>query len=287
MLKSFTYAAEESGPKLLIFGAVHGNEICGTEAIKRVMRDLDDSSLKLIRGQVTFVPTSNPRAYAAGQRFIERNLNRYFVPSEKPVTYEDKLTNILAPLIASADYFIDLHSTTAGGSSFASVRGDSDAENDLAASLGAEMLVYGWPAAYAASEKKDADPNESIGTTAYARQHGAKAVLLECGQHHDPQSVVIAEKSIRVALSHIGLTARTPSAPPRKPQFIRVEQVVYRCEGGSFAEDWHNFSPVISGTIIAQHANGANEMAPCDGVIILPNRNAPANAEWYYFGAKV
>jgi predicted deacylase len=65
MIKSFTYSAEESGPRLLILGAVHGNEICGTQAIRRVMEEMDSGKLRLTRGHVEFVPIANPRAYRA------------------------------------------------------------------------------------------------------------------------------------------------------------------------------------------------------------------------------
>src|SRR5271170_6038741 len=110
MIKSFTYFAEETGPRLLILGAVHGNEVCGAEAIRRVMEELDFGKLRLVRGQVEFVPVANPRAHEAGQRFIERNLNRFFRPTPDPKIYEAKLTNILSAMIDACDYFIDLHS---------------------------------------------------------------------------------------------------------------------------------------------------------------------------------
>ncbi len=90
MMKSFTYAVEEEGPWLLIFGAVHGNEVCGTKAIQRVMQELDSGALKLARGRVEFVPVANPRAHQSGLRFIERNLNRFFLPTKEPRTYEAK-----------------------------------------------------------------------------------------------------------------------------------------------------------------------------------------------------
>ncbi|MCA3176279.1 MAG: succinylglutamate desuccinylase/aspartoacylase family protein, partial [Burkholderiales bacterium] len=46
------------GPQVLVLGAVHGNEICGTRAIERVLREIDDGSLKIERGSVTFIPVT-------------------------------------------------------------------------------------------------------------------------------------------------------------------------------------------------------------------------------------
>lgn len=286
MIKSFTYSAEESGPRLLILGAVHGNEICGTEAIRRVMGELDSGQLRLARGHVEFVPIANPRAHEAGQRFIERNLNRFFKKTENPKAYEAKLTNILSDMIDVCNYFIDLHSTTAGGIPFASVEGAHTEEQVLAEAMGAEALLYGWHEAYAASERTNSDPDESLGTTAYARRHGAKAVLLECGQHKDPQSIEVAYKAIHGALRQIGLVEDAGKTTPPKPLAIRVTRVVFRGEGGSFTENWGNFSPVQAMQKVAELADGSAVLAPADGYIVLPNPNTPPDTEWFYFGEK-
>lgn len=286
MIKSFSYHAEEKGPRLLIFGAVHGNETCGTEAIRRVMAELDSGALTLARGQVRFVPVCNPRAYAAGQRSIERNLNRYFLPTDNPQTYEAKLTNILAPMLEACDYFIDIHSTTAGGIPFASVTGNVEEENKLAAAMGAEVLLFGWKEAYVASGKVNLDPNESMGTTGYARRSGAKGVLLECGQHKDPVSIEVAYKAIHGALRHIGLVEGVASGASGKALLLRATKVVYRTEGGSFTENWGNFSPVKAGQKVAVRGDGDIVAAPADGYIILPNPSTPPNTEWFYFGEK-
>ena len=286
-MKSFIYSSEQPGPRLLVFGAIHGNEICGTLAIRRIMEELDTGTLALARGQVQFVPVANPRAHAAGQRYMERNLNRWFLPveKEKAEVYEARLTNILCPMIERADYFIDLHSTTAGGRPFASVEGEDPTENALAAAMGAEILLYGWHEAYAASGKTNPDPDESMGTTAYARKHGAKAVLLECGQHKDPVSAEVAYRAIGNALRHIGLVDGEAKPAP-EPLILRTTRVVFRGDGGSFTENWGNFSPVKIGQKVAELPNGAPVVSPADGYIILPNANTPPNTEWFYFGEK-
>jgi uncharacterized protein len=74
--KHLTYRAVLPGPKLIVLGAVHGNEICGTHGIAKVMAKLDSGELNLVRGVVTFVPITNPLAYRLKQRNGDRNLNR-------------------------------------------------------------------------------------------------------------------------------------------------------------------------------------------------------------------
>ena len=42
--KSVNYTALAPGPRLIIMGATHGNEVCGTQAIRRVMEEIDSGS---------------------------------------------------------------------------------------------------------------------------------------------------------------------------------------------------------------------------------------------------
>lgn len=82
------------GPRLIITGAIHGNERCGTEAITRVMAELDSGTLSLRSGLVTFVPVANPLAYANNTRNGDRNLNRHLFPSSDPHDFEDHVASV-------------------------------------------------------------------------------------------------------------------------------------------------------------------------------------------------
>ena len=39
--KSVNYTGQGAGPKVIIMGATHGNEKCGTQAIQRIMAEID------------------------------------------------------------------------------------------------------------------------------------------------------------------------------------------------------------------------------------------------------
>jgi len=285
MFTPVTFKGQQPGLKFLVLGAVHGNEKCGTAAINRIIDDIKAGRIKLALGQVTFIPITNPRAYEADTRFIERNLNRFLIPVEKPTRYEDELTNALCPLIAENDFLLDIHSYTIGGTAFASVEGGDAEENALAAALGAEALAYGWHEAYAASGGNAADPNESIGTTAYARMNGRKGVLIECGQHKDPNAIEVAYRAIRNALALLKLTDEKTSVPP-KPKHVKIKHVFYQTDEGNFAKPWPNFAPVETDEVIAIRADGEIIKAPGEGCIVLPNANATVGGEWFYFGAE-
>src|SRR5947199_376115 len=72
--KSISYAAVEPGTRLLVLGAVHGDEVCGTRAIERVTAEIDAGTLRLRAGRVTFVPVTNPLAYAKRRRAVAATL---------------------------------------------------------------------------------------------------------------------------------------------------------------------------------------------------------------------
>src|SRR5690349_8321195 len=80
-----------AGPRLIVLGAVHGNETCGTRAIERVLDEIDRGELRIVRGAVTFVPVTNPLAYKHGQRMGDRNLNRNLQPNSSPRDNEDRI----------------------------------------------------------------------------------------------------------------------------------------------------------------------------------------------------
>src|SRR5690349_4877971 len=87
--RSINYTAPAPGLRLIVTGAVHGSETCGTKAITRVLAEIDSGELVLKKGSVTFVPVTNPLAYKKGERNGERNLNRCLYPTDVPRDFED------------------------------------------------------------------------------------------------------------------------------------------------------------------------------------------------------
>ncbi|MEO9455040.1 succinylglutamate desuccinylase/aspartoacylase family protein [Chromobacterium phragmitis] len=84
---SHRYQALKEGPALIVTGAVHGNEVCGAIAIRRLMAELEQGARKLAAGRLTLVPVANPLAYRLGQRGGERNLNRNLARCRSPIRW--------------------------------------------------------------------------------------------------------------------------------------------------------------------------------------------------------
>lgn len=64
-LRVHQYLGLKPGPRLLVLGAVHGNETCGTQAIGRIAAEFDAGTLVLSRGSLTMVPITNPAGLPA------------------------------------------------------------------------------------------------------------------------------------------------------------------------------------------------------------------------------
>src|SRR4051794_36243673 len=186
------------GPKLIVTGAVHGNEICGPEAIARAIEDCRSGRIEIRRGHVSFVPVVNAKAWRQQTREGDRNLNRDLRERASPLCNEDLVGNVLCGLLRAHDVLLDIHSFRSKGEPFVFVGPpDNDGpiepfalagpERELARRLGPKLVMRGWLPTYArAAAARNSDPAEGIGTTEYIRSRGGYGLTLECGQHSDP-----------------------------------------------------------------------------------------------------
>jgi predicted deacylase len=304
--KSINYTGLRAGPRLIVTGAVHGNETCGTEAILRVMAELDSGALRVAAGSVTFVPVCNPLAYALGQRSGERNLNRNLFPTSQPQDFEDQVANWLCPLLARHEVLLDLHSFNAESAPFVMVGPRNNAgplqpfrhaeqERALARRLGVSRFVDGWLATYGQGVQRRMNSADAstlnlvlrygMGTTEYMRSTGGYALTLECGQHRDPAAPGVAYRAIVNTLAFLGLVEAPPPEPIALERMEALSMVVVhdRLDSGDrFSRAWSSFDPVAKGEQIGTRADGTPVLAEFDGKILFPDVNAQANAEWYY-----
>ena len=302
--KSVNYTALAPGPRLIIMGATHGNEVCGTQAIRRVMEEIDSGKLHIAAGSVTFVPVVNPLAYAKGERNGDRNLNRDLFPKENPQDFEDHVGNWLCPLLAQHDVLLDLHSFNAPGQPFVMVGPENndgalqpfrqaEMERAWALRLGVRRFVDGWLATYGAGVQRrarDADELKTVlrygvGTTEYMRSTGGYALTLECGQHADPQAPEVAYQAIMNTLAFHKLIEAPAPQPAPYEEIEALSMVVVHDkldEGDHFTRQWASFDPLTEGEQIGLRADGTPVVAEFGGRILFPDAKALANKEWYY-----
>jgi uncharacterized protein len=307
-LRAHRFAGLQPGPRLIVTGAVHGNETAGTRGIEAVLREIESGDITIVRGSVTFVPVCNPLAYQLQRRMGDRNLNRRLQPTATPQDNEDRIANVLCRWLAEHEVLLDLHSFRSPGQPFvmrgpANNRGalepfaHADAEAALAAHVGPSRIVEGWMAAYADGVAKrkargltpgavHEDPSYGVGTTEYMRSQGGYGVTLECGQHDDPAAPGVARQAIRQALALLGI-AELPLVPQARPfECLRLAEVIDRHhEGDRFVKSWTSFDPLAAGDLIGVRADGAELRVPSAGYIVFPDSSALPGHEWFYLAS--
>jgi predicted deacylase len=313
--KSSNFTSPNAGEKVIFTGAVHGNEICGTQAILRLMREMEAGEIRLVAGSVSFVPVCNPLAYALGQREGERNLNRRLRATTQITQFEDAVANWLCPLLAQHDTLVDMHSFRGTGRAFVMVGPDNnqghieafalaDKERSLALRLGMTRFVDGWLSTYAIGVQKrqaryatqpdlaaqldldpDLDPDYGVGTTETMRALGGCALTLECGQHQDPMASEVAYQAMLSTLRHFGMItgATLPEAPIAQREALRLVEVVDKTHTDDrFSRAWASFDQVKQGEEIGKRADGSVVVAEFDAAIVFPDAAAKAGEEWFY-----
>jgi len=311
-LQLHQFSSLHEGPRLIVLGAVHGNEVAGTRAIERVLAELSGGALTLARGQLSLVPVTNALAYRLGQRNGERNLNRNLRPTDTPQDHEDRIANRLCPLLAGHDVLLDLHTFAAASAPFAML-GPTDnsgplepfaqaaREQALALRLGVGRIVEGWLSTYALGVQErlartppqsragllSTDPSYGVGTTEYMRSQGGYAITLECGQHADPAAPEVAYRAIRNTLAQLGLVDEVAPPPAAAVELLTLTRVVDRLHPqDAFARVWASFDVLRAGDLIATRHDGTPLRATADGYIVFPNNGATPGNEWFYLAQR-
>jgi len=304
--KSVSYTGTAPGPRIVISGAVHGNETCGTKGILRLIDDIESGRLHIVAGTVTFIPVTNPLAYANGTRVGDRNLNRCLFPTEHPADFEDRIANWLCPLLASHDVLLDLHSFSAGDVPFVMMGPEDNdgtvqpfrhekAERTMAVHLGVTRFVDGWMETYARGVERrlrehgdlktpQTDLRYGVGTTEFMRASGGYALTLECGQHDDPNAPEVAYRAASNTLALLGISDGPKPVPPaaRDVEHLSIHDVIDKThDEDAFARPWKSFDRLVRGDLIGVRKDGTEVVAQEDGYIVFPDRNARRGEEWF------
>lgn len=307
--KSISYTGMRDSPRLIVSGAVHGNETCGTQAIHRVLQEIDSGKLSILGGTVTFVPVTNPLAYQRRDRAGDRNLNRNLYPVPVPEDFEDHVANWFCPLLAKHEVLLDLHSTRAQNPAFAMLGPENNTgalqpyrhkelERAIALRLGVNRFVDGWLSTYALGVERrtrqarengqslnalNTDPKYGVGTTEYMRSVGGCSITLECGQHDDPLSVEVGYRAVLNTLAYLQITDAPAPNPVTRYEALRMYDVYDKNDAGDiFSRAWASFDPLHKGDLIGTRQDGTKLIAEDDGCILFPDAKAEPGNEWFY-----
>ena len=210
--------AKEEGPVVFVTGALHGDEINGTGAVRQLVQDED---FVLTRGSVILIPVLNILAFDRHSRYLpdRRDLNRAFPGSETGSLAGRMARTIFDEIVMRCDYGIDLHSASVRRTNYPNVRGDlKNAEvRRLAEAFGCEIIMDG------------AGPKQSFRREATTA--GCPTIIMEAGEVFkvEPGVVESAVRGVKNVLIELDMLEQSPESPDyqvtvKKSKWIRAEK---------------------------------------------------------------
>ncbi len=279
----------ETGPNVVFFGGIHGNEPSGVLAIQRVFGLLKGTGVPL-RGRIMGLAGNLP-ALAINQRFISKDLNRLW-NAEFTVRYarrhetasngqaleyhqQYELFDAIEPFLntESTSYFLDLHTTSSQSVPFIGI-------NDQ---LNNRKFALQFPVATVLGLEEYLDGP----LLSYLNEFGHVALAFEAGQHDAAESmdlhVEFILKSLLVcgAIDEDGLKLlEAKNEPPlaKMENTDRMERGIYEIvhrraivEQDEFEmkTGFQNFSRISHGELLANDREGPI-LAPRSGRIFMP-----------------
>ncbi|MBI5369782.1 succinylglutamate desuccinylase/aspartoacylase family protein [Candidatus Uhrbacteria bacterium] len=280
-------SAPETGPVVCVIGGTHGNEMTGIEMIHRFVQMGENHQLSLARGTVFFM-MGNPRAVEKGMRGSSQHadLNRRFTSDVltrvSDGSAEDDRAKTLAPLLAKADFSLDIHSTNKPSAPLICGRATPR-----------HVQLYKW----FDCELVLADPRfvlggEPVTTDDFVDQNGGIGMCYEAGQATDLARVPQVMVSIMNVLREQGMLQDGVEPSPTYPYktFYELERaVLLTTDGFRFAprKGLSSFEPFVKGETIG-FAGEEPVFAPYEGVIVFPKikEHWKVNSPVCYFATK-
>ncbi len=193
----------EPGPTVFVSGAVHGDEIAGTGAIRNMIYE---RPFELARGTLILVPVVNLMGFDRHERYLpdRRDLNRCF-PGSSRGSLASRLARVLFDeVVARSDLGIDLHTAATNRINYPNVRADLSIAPlaDLARAFGAGLII---------SSKGPAGSLRQAAT-----KSGCPTLILEAGEVGKvvPTVVELTIRGLMNCLKQMGMIEGEPVRPP-------------------------------------------------------------------------
>jgi predicted deacylase len=210
--------AQQDGPVVFVTGALHGDEINGTGAIRQLVQD---EGFELTRGSVILIPVLNILAFDRHSRYLpdRRDLNRAFPGSENGSLAGRMAKTIFDEIVMRSDYGIDLHSASVRRTNYPNVRGDlEDPEvKRIAEAFGCEIIMDGK------------GPKQSLRREAC--ESGCHTIIMEAGEVFkvEPGIVEACVRGVKNVLFELDMSEHPPESPDyqvmvKKSKWIRAEK---------------------------------------------------------------
>ena len=250
------------GPTIWLSAAIHGDEICGVEIIRRVLQRLDP---RFMKGTVIAVPVVNVYGFMANDRYFpdRRDLNRSFPGSTRGSLASRVAHLMMSQIVSRCEYGIDLHTGSDSRTNLPQVRGqlDDDETHKMALAFGAPIVIH--------ARNRDGSLREA------ARAAGARVLVYEGGEpsRFDEDAIAIGTTGVLRVMQHLGIIRGDwlePLEPPLESE--RTTWVRAGRSGILLSEantgDWVEKGQLIGRIVDATGYNRARINATATGLII-------------------
>jgi predicted deacylase len=126
---------QEPGPRLCVTAAVHGDELNGIEAVRRLMYSINPTKLT---GSVVGVPIVNLQGFQRHSRYLSdrRDLNRFFPGNPRGSSASRMAYSFFNDIVSTCDGLVDLHTGSFHRTNLPQLRADLQNEEVLALTRG-------------------------------------------------------------------------------------------------------------------------------------------------------
>lgn len=269
-LPVYVFRAVKDGPVLLLTSSLHGDEVNGTETLRRMIRN---GSLVPETGTVIAMPIVNVYGFLHQSRALPdgKDLNRSF-PGSQTGSLARRMAHImLHEILVHADYGIDLHTGGARRTNFPQVRCDFEQEEAvrIAQAFGAPFLL---------------NSKEIPGSFRRSATNSGKTIIVFEGgesQRFDERSINEAMDGIHRVMAHLGMVES--KIPFHQPLVLRRSTWLRAMISGMFIPFVQTGDGVIEGQVMAHLGDPFGETvlevkAPFDGYIIGLNNQPVISA---------
>lgn len=258
----------ENGPKLAVFGGIHGDERAGVMAIEQLSEQL------VINRGVLYLVLANPPAINEGVRYQSKNLNRCFIMENPEESYEDNRANILMGILDECDALLDLHAfKSEQGEAFVICEEDSF---DAAGIFDVDVVSSGWT---------QAEPGATDG---YMHKQGKVGICMECGPIKQAKEYKeFALNSVLQFLKYYGLIDSGVKLSESSKQYINVKYAhTRRSQNFKMDQNLEHLQILDEGQVIA--VDGDEVFKAKNGeYIIFPDPTANIGDEAFIIGEEI
>ncbi|MEZ6187885.1 MAG: succinylglutamate desuccinylase/aspartoacylase family protein [Planctomycetota bacterium] len=216
----------QDGPKLFVSAAVHGDEINGVEAIRRL---LQLRLLDRLHGTLIAIPVVNVHGFLAKTRYTpdRRDLNRSFPGLAKGSLAARVARAFMKEVVARCTHGIDLHTGSNHRTNLPHVRANlDDAETRrLAEAFGAPVMIN--------AKLRDGSLRQA------AMEHGIPMLLFEGGEalRFEPTVIQATVRGVVGVMQALGMLKGKPRRGKRKAFLAESTNWVRAPESGLLISD--------------------------------------------------